>query len=349
MPITGVYFIPAHPNATTALGNVTERLCSAFPDEELLPLGRWTLEQKLMRDTPGLLPASSNPNQRPSKPRYMQFLSLSHYNNHDFIYTSEPAEKPFHPPNAASPTPSATPAVGASPTPVPGGAGTTATGNSNDTTISPMVMTTVPHSSYTTLFQHFTYACQPFWCHRLTVGVQNGVFYDVGDFGVRLGDVRQTYPTNRVRGTVVEIEWRGSSVIDSLSRGDTPGSGNSNADADSGVDVSFPLSALEESDIDAELAATASLIREFWARLGIEGAREAILVPGVGSEIKERLLRIKNKGHITRGTGNSSGNDAETSLAALKTDSAGSAEDDPDPQAGADVARQYMEVLRFNR
>ena len=302
-----------------------------------------------MRDTPGLLPASTNPNQRPSKPRYMQFLSMSHYNNHDFIYTSEPTEKPFHPPNAASPTPSATPAVGGSPTPVPGGAGTGAAGNSNDATISPMVMTTVPHSSYTTLFQHFTYACQPFWCHRLTVGVQNGVFYDVGDFGVRLGDVRQTYPTNRVRGTVVEIEWRGSSVIDSLTRTDASGSGDGSEDADSGVDVSFHISALEESDIDAELAATASLIREFWGRLGVGGAREAILVPGVGTEIKERLLKIKNKGQTSRAHGNSAKIEPENPFTAPRTDPAGVTDEDPDLQAGVDVARQYMEVLRFNR
>jgi hypothetical protein len=188
-----------------------------------------------------------------------------------------------------------------------------------------MLMTTVPHSSYTTLFQHFTYACQPFWCHRLTVVVQNGVFYDIGDFRVRLGDVRQTYPTNRVRGTVVEIEWRGPSVIDSL---DGAVVSDVNGETDSGVDVS--LSVLEESDVDAEFAATALLIREFWGRVGVEGAREAILVPGIGSEVKERLVKIKgarnNRGGLS-----------------------GSAEDNPDPQAGADVARQYMEVLRFNR
>ncbi|KAJ5388175.1 Mediator complex subunit Med20 [Penicillium cosmopolitanum] len=333
MPVTGVYFIPAHPNASTALGNITERLRSSFPDEDLIQLGRWTLEQKLMRDTPGLLPTSSGPNQRPSKPRYMQFLSLSHYHNHGFIYTSEPTEKPFHPHNAASPSPAATPATpglqgagaGAG---VGAGAGAATTGSVNDSTtsnISPMLMTTVPHSSYSTLFQHFTYACQPFWCHRLTVVVQNGVFYDIGDFRVRLGDVRQTYPTNRVRGAVVEIEWRGPSVIDSL---DGAVTSDVNGETDSGVDVS--LSALEESDVDAEFAATALLIREFWVRVGVEGAREAILVPGVGSEVKERLVKIKGAKNTGGGL-------------------SGPTEDDPNPQAGTDVARQYMEVLRFNR
>lgn len=281
-----------------------------------------------MRDTPSLLPAPTGPSPRPSKPRYMQFLSLSHYHTHGFIYASLPAEKPFHPPNAASPTPSATPIPpGTNASPAPG-----SSQEGSETDISPMLMTTVPQSSYTTLFQHVTYACQPFWCHRLTVTVQNGVFYDVGDFRVRLGDVRQTYPTNRVRGTVVEIEWRGPSVFDALSGAVTS---NGNEDAGPGVDAS--LSALEESDVDAEFSATALLIREFWARLGVEGAREAILVPGVGTELKQRLAKAKSA--------MKSGREPSLPGAGL----AGQSEDDPDPQAGADVARQYMEVLRFNR
>lgn len=153
-----------------------------------------------------------------------------------------------------------------------------------------MVMTTVPPPAHAALFQHFTYACQPLWSHRLTLAVLNGVVYEVGDFRVRMGDVRQTFPTARVRGTVVEIEWRGPSI----------GEGG--------------FEGIVEADVDAEYAATADLIREFWGRLGVQG-REAILIPGVGAEIKETLTRK------------------------------GGAED----LAGTDVARQFMEVLRFNR
>lgn len=206
-----------------------------------------------------------------------------------------------------------------------------------------MVMTTVPPPAYKTLFQHFVYACQPFWCHRLTVAVPNGVVYDVGDFRVRMGDVRQTFPAVRARGTIVEIEWRGPSVVDSLSvvqeRKPATESG-SGEDAYSGIDVSF--CALEEADVDAEYAATASLIREFWGRLGITGAREAILVPGVGKEVKEKL------GKARKGVrdGELKARDEFGILAGL-----GSVpfEDDVDPTAGTDAARQYMEVLRFNR
>lgn len=205
-----------------------------------------------------------------------------------------------------------------------------------------MIMTTASPSSYGTLFHHFTYACQPFWCHRLTVTVPNGFVYEVGDFRVRIGDVRQTFPTGRVRGTVVEIEWRGSSIVDSLppavGRG-LSGGGMSEKDAesaeaeDSGIDVLF--SAVEEDDVDAEYAATALLIREFWGRFGVEGAREAILVPGVGKEVKERLGRVKK------------GRDSVDEVGSGLGDSG--LEEESDPMAGSDLARQYMEVLRFNR
>ncbi|KAJ5168975.1 Mediator complex subunit Med20 [Penicillium canariense] len=349
MPVTGVYFIPSHPNASTALSTLTERLRSSFTDEDFIPLGRWALDHKLMRDTPGLLPASANPGQRPSKPRYMQLLSLTHYPSHGFIYTSEPTEKPFHPPSAASSAPSATPANGAvspgqggpAPAPTAAASHTSATSQGGASAAeTQMLMTTVPPSSYKTLFQHFTYACQPFWCHRLTVTVPNGVVYDIGDFRVRLGDVRQTWPTARVRGTIVEIEWRGPSVVDSLAAASQARRSGSADDVDSGVDLSF--SVLEEADIDAEYEATASLIREFWARLGVQGAREAILVPGIGKEIKEKLGRVRGAG---RDVGGRSLKD-EATLAGL---GGVPFEDDIDPAAGTDVARQYMEVLRFNR
>ncbi|KAI3235304.1 hypothetical protein DTO012A9_7460 [Penicillium roqueforti] len=332
MPITGVYFIPSNPNASTALQIITERLRAAFPNEELIPIGRWGLEQKLLRDTPGLLP-SSNSNKKPSNPRYMQFLSLTHYPTHGFIYTSEP-EKPIPAPNqnqtqgAPGPVNAIAPDHSASP---------------------PMIMTTVPPSSYGTLFQHFTYACQPFWSHRLTLTVPNGIVYEVGDFRVRLGDVRQTFPTARVRGTVVEIEWRGPSVVEAIPVDREDGSFGAGVDAggEGDVDVetagiNLDSSAIEESDIDAEYAATASLIREFWGRLGVE-AREAILIPNVGMEVKDRLRRWKKA--------ESSGIDARIDS---RVDGASSligerAEEDPNPWSGADVARQFMEVLRFNR
>ncbi|RAH75256.1 uncharacterized protein BO66DRAFT_338391 [Aspergillus aculeatinus CBS 121060] len=327
MPITGVYFIPSNPNASTALATVTERLHTALAEEPTL-VGRWFLEHKLMRDTPSCLPAST-PQQRQAQPRYMQFLSLSYHANHGFIYTSEPT--PANPP--------------APPPPTPAGASSGSPASSSSSAAGPMVMTTVPLASSSTLFHHFGYACQPFWCHRHTVTVPGGAVYDVGDFRVRVGDVRQTQPAARIRGTVVEIEWRGPSLVSSIASqallakkmGSGPYAATATvdewADGDSGIDMSFFPDGVEEADVDAEYAASAALIREFWARLGIEGAREAILVPDVGREVKEQLRWLKAHG--------------------MQRESEEKREqqpdEDPDPTAGVDSARQFMEIFRFNR
>jgi len=198
-------------------------------------------------------------------------------------------------------------------------------------------MTTIPLPSSATLFQHFVYACQPFWAHRHTHAVPGGMVYDIGDFRVRIGDVRQTQPVARVRGTVVEVEWRGPSLLDSLVLNHSVAGtqGGDGEDDDSGIDVG--LGSIEEADVDAEFTATAGLIREFWRRLGVEGAREAILVPDVGKEVKERLR--KWKGQLQEGKKDIGGREGNGQLL----------DDDPDPQAGVDVARQFMEIFRFNR
>ncbi|KAJ0426481.1 mediator complex, subunit Med20 [Aspergillus carlsbadensis] len=332
MPLTGVFFIPSNPNASTALATITERLSSAFADEPTL-VGRWGLEHKLMRDTPSCLTPTTS--QRQTAPKFMQFLWLYHYPTHGFIYASQPLDSG----NAR------------------GGANATATTTPSSlqssqtmTATTPMIMTTVPNQSTASLYQHFVYACQPFWAPRHTVTVQGGMVYEIGDFRVRVGDVRQTQPTVRLRGTVVEIEWRGPSLVSTLlalyqSRKERAGrvsdlyswdegEHEENDDLDHGM--AFP-DGLEEADIDTEYGVTASLIREFWAKLGVEGAREAILVPDVGKEAKRRLHEMKQQDKQASGR---TGKDDE---------GAQQADEDADPDAGVDVARQYMEIFRFNR
>ncbi|KAL3452443.1 mediator complex, subunit Med20 [Aspergillus insuetus] len=332
MPLTGVFFIPSNPNASTALATITERLSSSFAEEPAL-LGRWALEHKLMRDTPSCLPPSAS--QRQAAPKFMQFLSLSHYPTHGFIYASQPLESG----NA------------------PGGAGATVTttpsssqSSQTTTATAPMIMTTVPHQSTASLYQHFVYACQPFWAPRHIVTVQGGMVYEIGDFRVRVGDVRQTQPAVRVRGTVVEIEWRGPSLVSTLSAvyqarkqrtGRASGlyswqEGEGEENDNLGHGMAF-TDGVEEADIDTEYGATASLIREFWAKLGVEGAREAILVPDIGKEAKRRLHEMKPEDKQAPGR---TWKDDE---GAQQTD------EDPDSDAGVDVARQYMEIFRFNR
>jgi hypothetical protein len=167
--------------------------------------------------------------------------------------------------------------------------------------------------------------------------------YDVGDFRVRIGDVRQTQPAARVRGTVVEIEYRGPSLVTSISaqyvqskRGvNVGGAAEVSDDHDSGIDLAL-FGSMEDPDIDAEYVATAALIREFWSKLGIEGAREAILVPDVGREVKAQLKKLKLQEEMGQMAPRNEGH-------ALQQD------EDPDPDAGTDLARQFMEIFRFNR
>jgi hypothetical protein len=112
--------------------------------------------------------------------------------------------------------------------------------------------------------------------------------------------------------------------------------GENGEDEDPELDIAFP-DGVEDADIDAEYAATASLIREFWAKLGIEGAREAILVPDVGKEVKERLWELKQpRKQRSDRAGNDDGGGQQV-------------DEDPDSDAGVDVARQFMEIFRFNR
>ncbi|PLB38173.1 uncharacterized protein BDW47DRAFT_125608 [Aspergillus candidus] len=319
MSTTGVFFIPSNPNASTALATITERLHTALADNPI-PIGRWALEHKLMRDTPSCLPASASQH-RPQHPRYLQFLSLSYSPHHGFIYTSQPdATNPTSTANTPTPTPSAP-----TPTPTPHPQHP----HHPDPTKGALlpVMTTLPLPSTSTLFSHFVYACQPFWCHRHTVAVPGGTVYDVGDFRVRIGDVRQTQPTARVRGTVVEIEWRGPSIVSTVVARTSPSTPGGSMKEEGAGDGLVTAEDIQDSDVEAEYRACAALIREFWAKLGVEGAREAILVPGVGTEVVGRLQRWR-KGSVAV---------------------SGVSEEDPDPEAGVDVARQFMEIFRFNR
>lgn len=221
-----------------------------------------------------------------------------------------------------------------------------------------MIMRTVPLPSYGTLFQHFVRACEPMWCHRHTVSVPAGIVYDVGDFRVRMGDVRQTQPVARVRGTVVEIEWKGPSLSQSALNNNNNNTHNNSHNgwqqeddgngSDSGIDLSLtPELVLDDSAIDEEYTFTAQLIREFWARLGIEGAREAILVPDVGKEVKELLRRKREE--TEKGAAALSKKKHRRRAADEGSWGWGDLEEDPDPNAGVDLARQYMEIFRFNR
>lgn len=178
-----------------------------------------------------------------------------------------------------------------------------------------MTMMTPEPTSFMSWFNITLRACEPLWSHRHTVAVQTGVVYEVADFRVRVGDVRQTFPVTRIRGTAVEIEYCGPRAYSDESNNDDDLSGD--AAAQSGQPPPVLMEDWEIGEI---------LIREFWARLGISGGREAIRVPDVGKEVREGTEeRVRNSGEKMRRRNRG------------------------DEFAGVDLARQYMEVFRFNR
>ncbi|KAH8704155.1 mediator complex, subunit Med20 [Talaromyces proteolyticus] len=210
---------------------------------------------------------------------------------------------------------------------------------------SEMVMSPVPITSSAELFRHFVRACEPLWCHRHTVTV-TGAIYDVGDFRVRLGEVRQTQPQARPRGTIMEVEWKGPSVI--ASAGALMAVEDGLADIEPSVDISYVPT---EEEVNAEYADIAQLIREFWARLAIQDktARESILVPDLGKEVKERFNQRRQPGWYER-----EAQRRQKRLEALLLDRSWGGvsslpEKEDDMDTGVDLARQYMELFRFNR
>lgn len=130
----------------------------------------------------------------------------------------------------------------------------------------------------------------------------------------------------RIRGTAVEIEYCGpGAYANDYDDGEHLADGNAGGDMQGLVakTSSPPSVSMEDWEIGEVL------IREFWERLGITGGREAIRVPDVGKEIREAAgegTQGSNKGKLEMGRKHRA-----------------------EGLAGVDLARQYMEVFRFNR
>ena len=176
-----------------------------------------------MRETPRTTAAVGD--DKGSATRYLQFLSLSHRPGRSFVAISAPQ----------APTRAGTPASSV-------GDGASSEGAAT--------IIAIPAGSQSEeMVQLVVGKLSPLWSHRQMLHVGNGLAFEMEDFRVRVGEVRQGQSA-LVKGTVVEVEWL--------------------AAADGEPE--------EESDWD-----TAQLvIRAFWETLGIEGAREVMRVPGSG-------------------------------------------------------------------
>ncbi|PGH05244.1 hypothetical protein AJ79_06855 [Helicocarpus griseus UAMH5409] len=344
MPVTGLYFIPANQNSPTATGTVIERLRSAYNPTLC---GRWALEHRLLRDTPSCLPPSDYAPLPPLQPRFMQFLSFSHRQPYGYIYVSDrPDPDPWGPAASSggavsAPVPTAPSATSAPPTLTQQQQQQQQQQQSSKkldpSHPPPKTMMILDYPSYISFHAITLRACEPLWCPRHTITVPNGNHFEIGDFRIRIGDVRQTAPQTRVRGTIVEIEYRGlsaasdtgttSTASDTWLSSDNNNNNNNNNNSNDD-DIIYPQletpaassTAVEDIATDEDWEVGEELIHELWSRFAVEGAREVIRVPHLGKEAREarRLGKLGEREVNAR-------------------------------IAGADLARQYMEVFRFNR
>jgi len=83
----------------------------------------------------------------------------------------------------------------------------------------------------------------PLWTFRQAVQVIQGQAFEVGDYRIKVGDLKEGHGgAQQVKGTIIEIEWIGGEENDSEAAGEG--------------------------------------IRTFWSSLNIEGARDFTKVPG---------------------------------------------------------------------
>ncbi|KAI5300856.1 hypothetical protein KEM56_002147 [Ascosphaera pollenicola] len=183
-----------------------------------------------------------------------------------------------------------------------------------------MIMVSVDTASLNTFYAMTLRAAHPLWVprHTVTVPASSSSVFEMSDFVVRIGEVKQTAPATRTRGIIVEIEYTGFSK----SNKDTPWPPLSyDSDSDGDADNEEPVLLTPQNwDVGEQL------IREFWKRFAVPGAREYIRVKYIGEEA--RLARQRGVKRLTTWRGAKPPSDGIT---------------------GVDLARQYMEVFRFSR
>ncbi|KAK2740652.1 hypothetical protein FQN57_006022 [Myotisia sp. PD_48] len=339
MSITGIYYVPCNPESpTTESRKIVQNLKGFYQPSRA---GRWNLEYKLLRDTPSCLPASNFPSGQAPTPRYMHFISCSHFQTHGFVYISKRPEIDPLNPQGKEPTPLPQQATAPTQTSLLVGVqqqtlnvqaqGSPEAGQQQAPVPPPddsqMQMITLDPSSYISYFAMTLRTCAPLWNHRHTVQIASDDVYEVADFRIRIGDVRQTQPKARLRGAIVEIEYRGPGRRSETQKSQPAGQGQMQETANEFHDFSWDINTWSPNsgpDIpcqsDWEIGVV--LIREFWKNIAVKGAVEAIDVPGVGAERQEYYRNGGERAHTQQ---------QKTNI------------------LGTDLARQYIEVLKFYR
>ncbi|KAL8730153.1 MAG: hypothetical protein Q9166_004236 [cf. Caloplaca sp. 2 TL-2023] len=168
-----LYFLPTTSADTSPLSEFINRLTTHY-DPSILP--RWSLRQRLFRSTPA--PSSTDNNVKHTPARYLQILSLP-----DHPHDSHIAITPIN----ASP-------------------------NAEGTTTEPVAtVVSIPSGPSTDDFtQLLVSRLGPLWQQRQLLAVVDGLAFEVGDFRVRAGELKQGVGgAQLVRGVVVEVAYMG--------------------------------------------------------------------------------------------------------------------------------------------
>jgi hypothetical protein len=198
------------------------------------PLGPWGLEHRLLR-------AADAPTTSDSKtqPRYLEILTLLHRPGKAFVAIDGPSavEKP-------------------------NGAGEKAV-KIGDSVIA------IPAQQRDEFYRMIVNKMAALWTPRMMLGIQNGMAYDIGEYIVRMGELKQVTAQNTTRALIVCIQSNaGPGQETKLTQ---------RPDADTGAKEEQEWQLRKEE------------VQKFWKTFGIEGAREAYYVSKLGDDEFEEI------------------------------------------------------------
>ena len=189
--MTALFFLPTSSSEASPAQDIIHRMSTSY---EVIPLGQWTLNHRLFRETPSNRANSSTslaPNDadklKPSSNRFLQVLSLSHYAPQTYLaITSVPA---FSQNRASAPS---------SPMPALEHANT-----------EPATVMSIPGGAVSDEFVNLLLAkFGPLWQPRHISQVSNGVTFDIGGFRARVGELKSGFSgaAQIPRGAICELE-----------------------------------------------------------------------------------------------------------------------------------------------
>ncbi|KAL8998670.1 MAG: hypothetical protein Q9169_002331 [Polycauliona sp. 2 TL-2023] len=170
MSIAVLYFLPTTSADTSPLPDIVDRLTTHY-DPSILP--RWSLRQRLFRSTPA--PRSAADDVPPIPARHLQILSLPDRPNDSLVVITQSS--------------------------VP----------SDTATVEAADVISLPAGQSTDDFtQLLMTRLSPLWQQRQLLAVVEGLAYQIGEFRIKAGELRQGVGgAQLVRGVVVEVVHSG--------------------------------------------------------------------------------------------------------------------------------------------